>query len=142
MWLDEYSQSHKNKMNKLIHNICVPLIMFSILGFFHIIPTPQFLNFSFFTIYWSYLFVTMCLVFYAMLSSVTAIKMLILTTVMLIPIHLIAQHQELYALPIFSAIFILSWLGQFIGHKIEGKKPSFFQDLQFLLIGPLWVFKF
>ena len=39
-------------------------------------------------------------------------------------------------------IFIVSWIGQFIGHKIEGKKPSFFQDIQFLLIGPLWLLSF
>jgi uncharacterized membrane protein YGL010W len=33
----------------------------------------------------------------------------------------------------------LAWIGQFYGHKIEGKKPSFLKDLEFLLIGPLWV---
>lgn len=38
-------------------------------------------------------------------------------------------------------IFILSWIGQFYGHKIEGAKPSFLKDLEFLLIGPLWVIK-
>ena len=40
------------------------------------------------------------------------------------------------------AIFIVAWIGQFIGHKIEGKKPSFFEDLQFLLIGPAWLLSF
>ena len=34
---------------------------------------------------------------------------------------------------------MIAWIGQFIGHKIEGAKPSFFEDLQFLLIGPAWV---
>ena len=38
-------------------------------------------------------------------------------------------------------IFVLAWIGQFYGHKVEGKKPSFFKDLQFLLIGPLWTIK-
>jgi uncharacterized membrane protein YGL010W len=33
-------------------------------------------------------------------------------------------------------------VGQFIGHKIEGKKPSFFKDILFLLIGPLWLLSF
>jgi uncharacterized membrane protein YGL010W len=36
-------------------------------------------------------------------------------------------------------IFVAAWIGQFIGHAIEGKRPSFFKDLQFLLIGPLWL---
>jgi uncharacterized membrane protein YGL010W len=37
------------------------------------------------------------------------------------------------------AIFVVAWIGQFYGHKVEGMKPSFIKDLQFLLIGPLWV---
>jgi uncharacterized membrane protein YGL010W len=36
-------------------------------------------------------------------------------------------------------VFVLAWIGQFIGHKIEGKKPSFIKDIQFLLIGPIWL---
>ena len=36
-------------------------------------------------------------------------------------------------------IFIVAWIGQFVGHAVEGKRPSFFKDLQFLLIGPLWL---
>ncbi len=39
------------------------------------------------------------------------------------------------------AIFVIAWIGQFYGHKVEGKKPSFLKDLQFLLIGPAWVFE-
>jgi uncharacterized membrane protein YGL010W len=43
-------------------------------------------------------------------------------------------------LTLFSiSVFIIAWTGQFYGHKIEGKKPSFLKDLQFLLIGPAWV---
>jgi uncharacterized membrane protein YGL010W len=37
------------------------------------------------------------------------------------------------------ALFVLAWIGQFIGHKIEGKKPSFLKDVVFLLIGPAWL---
>ena len=39
-------------------------------------------------------------------------------------------------------IFVGAWIGQFIGHKLEGKKPSFFNDLQFLMIGPAWLMGF
>ena len=39
-------------------------------------------------------------------------------------------------------VFVVAWIGQFIGHKIEGKKPSFFKDLQFLLVGPMWLMHF
>ena len=47
------------------------------------------------------------------------------------------------SLPVFCGVlFVLAWVGQFIGHKIEGKKPSFFEDLQFLLVGPVWLLRF
>ena len=39
-------------------------------------------------------------------------------------------------------IFVIAWIGQFIGHKIEGKKPSFLEDLQFLMVGPAWLLSF
>ena len=39
-------------------------------------------------------------------------------------------------------LFVVAWIGQFIGHKLEGAKPSFFKDLQFLLIGPAWLLSF
>ena len=40
------------------------------------------------------------------------------------------------------AIFVVAWVGQFIGHAVEGKRPSFFKDLLFLLVGPLWLLAF
>jgi len=40
------------------------------------------------------------------------------------------------------AVFVLAWIGQFYGHKVEGKKPSFLKDIQFLLIGPAWLMHF
>ena len=41
--------------------------------------------------------------------------------------------------PALVAVFAVTWVAQFIGHAIEGKKPSFFEDVQFLLIGPIWL---
>ena len=61
--------------------------------------------------------------------------MIVISIVML---GIIMRINHLGIMP-YIVIFIISWIGQFIGHKIEGKKPSFFQDLQFLLIGPLWL---
>jgi uncharacterized membrane protein YGL010W len=37
------------------------------------------------------------------------------------------------------AVFVVAWIAQFVGHKIEGRKPSFLTDLTYLLIGPAWV---
>ena len=36
-------------------------------------------------------------------------------------------------------VFVVAWIAQFVGHKIEGRKPSFLTDLTYLLIGPAWV---
>jgi uncharacterized membrane protein YGL010W len=79
------------------------------------------------------------LVYYFRLSRPFAFGMLLLSAVML---GLLAMMPPLTVLPLSIAIFVLAWIGQFIGHKIEGKKPSFFDDLRFLLIGPLFVLGF
>jgi uncharacterized membrane protein YGL010W len=137
-WLNEYSKDHQNPTNKLIHHFCVPLIMFSLLGLLWLIPTPSFFNPIPF-LNWSTLFALAGLVFYFSLSIKVALFMLLNVVIQFSIIYQIQKTE--YLLQICLAIFILAWTGQFIGHKIEGQKPSFFTDLQFLLIGPLWVFQ-
>jgi len=121
-WFDEYSESHQNPTNKQIHWLCVPAILFSIIGII--------VHFS--TLLTALLLV-LTLVFYARLDLVLAVAMAALLVVM---------AWLIYTLPVgvgfYIAIFVIAWIGQFYGHKIEGKKPSFFKDLQFLLIGPVW----
>ena len=60
----------------------------------------------------------------------------------LLMLALLALLPGMTVLPVSIAVFVVAWIGQFIGHKIEGKKPSFFDDLRFLLIGPLFVLGF
>lgn len=43
---------------------------------------------------------------------------------------------------LYLGVFVITWIFQLIGHKIEGKKPSFLKDIQFLLIGPIWLLGF
>ncbi|MAF79347.1 MAG: hypothetical protein CME60_14400 [Halobacteriovoraceae bacterium] len=137
-WLDAYSKDHQNPTNKKIHHICVPLIMFSLLGLLWAIPTPSFFKLVPY-LNWSTLFSLLALFFYISLNIKVALIMLINVT---IQYFLIIQLEKTpYLIPSCVTIFILAWIGQFIGHKIEGQKPSFLTDLQFLLIGPLWVFQ-
>lgn len=125
-WFDEYGESHRNPINKLTHWICVPLITFSVLGMLWAIhPWVEMLV------------VGASLLFYAMLSWQIAAAMLVVSLVMLLILSLMT-----YVFWPSVAIFVLAWIGQFIGHHIEGKKPSFFKDLQFLLIGPAWLLGF
>lgn len=138
-WMDEYGESHKNPTNQLVHKICVPLIMLSILGVLWRIPTPEYFSFSpFFN--WASIFCGLCLCFYLSLNFKMFLAMLVQTSLMLFICYQIDQMGIL--LPVSLGIFVLAWIGQFWGHKIEGKKPSFLKDLIFLLIGPLWVTRF
>lgn len=121
-WFDEYSESHQNPTNKQIHWLCVPAILFSIIGII-----------AHFSTLLTALLLVLTLVFYARLDLVLAVAMAALLVVM---------AWLIYTLPVgvgfYIAIFVIAWVGQFYGHKVEGKKPSFFKDLQFLLIGPIW----
>ena len=138
-WMEEYGVSHKNPTNQKIHKICVPLIMLSVIGFFWSIPTPEFFSIiPYFN--WATVFIFGCLIFYFTLSLKMFIGMLIQTMIMSFICHAILKMG--YHLPFCSFVFIISWIAQVWGHKIEGKKPSFLQDLAFLLIGPLWVTRF
>ncbi|MCA4789723.1 MULTISPECIES: DUF962 domain-containing protein [Acinetobacter] len=121
-WLDEYSESHQNKTNKLIHWVCVPTIFFSIVGIL-----------AHFSALLTTLLLVLSFIFYARLDLVLAVAMAALMLVMAWLIYVLPVGMGFYI-----AIFVLAWIGQFYGHKIEGKKPSFFKDLQFLLIGPIW----
>ncbi|MEZ7497384.1 DUF962 domain-containing protein [Flavobacterium sp. Arc3] len=139
-WFEEYSVSHKNLTNKKIHYICVPLIFFSVVGLFMTIPS-QILN-PLASIHpvlanWAFVVLLFVLFFYFRLSIAMGLKMLVFTTICLIGNYIIAQSLPLFWFSI--AVFTVGWIGQFYGHKIEGKKPSFIKDLQFLLIGPAWV---
>lgn len=137
-WITEYSVSHKNPTNKKIHNFCVPAIMLSLLGLIYLIPFPQDLGFGPID-NWAVVFIIPCLLFYLSLNRMIFIGMLFLAFFMLSIIYLVGDKTIL----LYSSIivFVVAWIGQFYGHKIEGKKPSFLQDLVFLLIGPIWVIK-
>ncbi len=140
-WLDEYGVSHRDPMNKLIHWICVPLIMISLIGLLWEIPVPETwaLRSPFFN--WAVCLMSGVLVYDYLLSWRLAIGM----TVTAVGMVAIVYGASLWLTPMgwFAAgVFVLAWVGQFIGHRIEGKKPSFLKDIQFLLIGPLWLLAF
>lgn len=138
-WMDEYSVSHRHPTNQLIHKICVPLIMFTAIGFLWCIPIPEFFRQVPF-LNWATLTMIGCLIFYFTLNFTMFIGMKIQAIVMCVVAHYL--YQTGFLLQICAIVFVLAWIGQFWGHKIEGKKPSFLQDIVFLLIGPLWVTRF
>jgi uncharacterized membrane protein YGL010W len=137
-WLEEYGESHRNPVNKTIHWVCVPLIMLSMLGLLWSAPRPGFVAALGPYANWATLVLTAAILYYLALSVRLAVGMLVVGAAMCLVVQALAMLP--WAVWITSlAIFVGAWIGQFIGHEIEGKKPSFFKDLQFLLIGPLWL---
>ena len=142
-WLDEYGESHQNSLNKKIHWICVPSIMLSLLGLWWSIPSSYFpFIIEGFQINWAILMTLIILLYYIRLSYMMGIGMLLIGSTLLYLIYLIELKVNLALWKVSLIIFVIAWIGQFIGHEIEGKKPSFLQDIQFLLIGPAWLLSF
>ena len=119
-----YGESHRHPQNELIHYVAIPLIVFSLIGVLHGMH-PYLALFS----------IAASVVYYARLSTLFMVIMTLFAAVCLYGVGLLGAAL----LPVSVGIFVVSWILQFIGHKIEGKKPSFFEDLQYLLVGPLFV---
>ena len=122
-WLADYAVSHQHPINKKIHWLCVPTIFASILGMGMSWPAA-------FTL----VLIALVMLFYLRLSTQLFIAMGMFVLFCLAAIAILPVGFKFW-----FGVFVVAWIGQFVGHKIEGKKPSFFEDLQFLLIGPAWV---
>ncbi|MEY4927413.1 MAG: hypothetical protein RI894_1849 [Bacteroidota bacterium] len=140
--LDHYGESHQNGINKAIHWLCVPAIMFSLIGLLYSVPffveKTVFLN-------WGAVFLAATMVYYFRLSLTMFAGFVVIAVGLLWGNHHLAETLNENNIALWQAsflIFAISWIGQFIGHKIEGKKPSFLEDLQFLLVGPAWLLHF
>ncbi len=126
-----YHKSHVNRTNQLIHYVCVPAIFWSISALLWLIKLPMVMNAA-------VLIMGLLMLYYVMRSVKVFAVMLPFSLACLALNHWLESIGATLWL-IATAVFVVAWVGQFIGHHIEGKRPSFFQDLQFLLIGPAWV---
>jgi uncharacterized membrane protein YGL010W len=122
--LAHYEESHRNPKNEIIHFIAIPLIMLSLVGMMFALHP-----------YVAYAFIAASMVYYLRLSLVFLVTMLVWSA---LSVALLFAMGSL-VLELSVAIFIGAWILQFIGHKLEGKKPSFFEDIQYLWVGPLFV---
>jgi uncharacterized membrane protein YGL010W len=149
-WLGEYGASHQHPTNKLLHWICVPPIVLAVLGLLWAAPVPP--EFSSISpwVNWATLAAAAAIAYYLALSPTLALGILVAFVALLAVVRLLAQLP--WPLWITSVvIFVIAWIGQFVGHAVEGRRPSFFKDaatrpggmffpeLRFLLIGPLWL---
>jgi uncharacterized membrane protein YGL010W len=141
----EYGESHRNETNKAIHWICVPLIFFSIVGLIASIPAgfvQSILGQDNPYANWATLGLVLALIYYVTLSLPLSLGMMLFSALCLFVANVITRVDIAPLWVVSLIVFIIAWVGQFYGHKIEGKKPSFLKDIQFLLIGPAWLMHF
>jgi uncharacterized membrane protein YGL010W len=143
--LAEYGESHRNATNKAIHWICVPLIFFSIVGLIASIPSQPVQGFfgeGNPYANWATVVMVLVLIYYVTLSIPLTLGMAFFSLLCLFLARIISLTNVAPLWLISIVIFVVAWIGQFYGHKVEGKKPSFLRDIQFLLIGPAWLMHF
>ena len=144
-WFKEYARSHQHPTNKAIHWFMVPAIYFSIVGLLWSVPLPGTNSANSNALCWLNLASLLAIpvhVFYFRLSKPLCLAMALFTVSCFLVCDLITQFSPIAIWQVSLIIFVVAWIGQFIGHKIEGAKPSFFEDIQYLLIGPLWLMGF
>jgi uncharacterized membrane protein YGL010W len=138
-WLNEYGASHRNPTNEALHWICVPVILWCVLGFLWITPFPSSIRTAIPWANWATGISLLAILYYALLSVRLALGIAPLLALMLWSLDALSRNSVAPLWIICVTSFVLAWIGQFIGHAIEKKRPSFFKDVQFLMIGPMWL---
>lgn len=136
-WLDAYGESHTDPTNELIHWICVPTIFFCGVGFLVSVPSPELPLVG--GHLWVKAAIGLALLFYAMRSVALLIGMAVWCAFCFWSAVQLERHAPWPLWAICLVLFTAAWIGQFVGHHIEGKKPSFLKDILFLMIGPAWL---
>jgi uncharacterized membrane protein YGL010W len=140
--LEEYGDSHRNPVNKLIHWIAVPVIVWSVVALLWSIPFAPDPGLRGVPVNWATLALLLVQVYWFRLSLNLGLGLLLYSVFMIQLTFLVGQHSPWPLWLLALALFAGAWILQFIGHAIEGKRPSFFRDLQFLLVGPAWLMAF
>lgn len=136
-WFASYSSDHRDDTNQAIHVFAVPAILWSVIALLWCVPVP---GTWFGPGLWAALAMFAAWMFYFRSSRVLGTGMLAIFVAMSWLTRWL--HDGLGTpslLGLALAVFVVAWIAQFVGHKIEGKKPSFLTDLVYLLIGPAWV---
>jgi len=137
--LEEYGANHGKPVNKLLHALCVPLIVWAVVALVWSIPFPFATGDWPVPLNWAMLALAPVMIWYVVLSPRLAVGLALYLVFMIQLTVLLEQSAPRPLWQIAAALFVLGWVGQFVGHVVEGKRPSFFTDLRFLLIGPAWL---
>jgi uncharacterized membrane protein YGL010W len=140
--LEEYGESHQNPVNKAVHWIAVPVIVWTVVALLWSIPFPAAIGLGAIPLNWAVLTLILAQIYWFRLSLFLGLGLLLYNGLM---IYLTLEIAALSPWPLWQlavVVFVIAWILQFVGHAIEGKRPSFFKDVQFLLIGPAWLLAF
>jgi uncharacterized membrane protein YGL010W len=143
--LNEYGESHQNATNKLIHWICVPVIFWTIVALLWSVKLGVEIPSTTYHLNLALVALVAVIFYYTRLSLRLTIGMLLFSFACIATTDRLENNLEAIHFPLWGValiLFVIAWILQFIGHNIEGKKPSFLKDLQFLLIGPAWLMHF
>jgi len=141
-WFAEYGKSHRNPVNKTIHWICVPLIYWSVYAALASLTVPDAFGRLGIALNWGLVAFVAVQIYYFVLSPRLGLGLLVFNAAVIAVTAWLAGASPWPLWAWAAGVFVAAWIGQFIGHAIEGARPSFFKDLQFLLIGPAWLMGF
>ncbi|WP_411834079.1 DUF962 domain-containing protein [Pseudoxanthomonas mexicana] len=136
-WFASYSSDHRNAVNRRIHVFAVPAILWTVVALLWCIPVfGTWMK----TGIWAALAMFAAWMFYYRMSRPLGLGMLAAFVAMAWItrwLEMLLGTAGLFRLAL--VVFVVAWAAQFLGHRIEGRKPSFMTDLTYLLIGPAWV---
>lgn len=136
-WFAGYGNDHSDARNRAIHWICVPLILWCVIAALWTLPVPH--DYAQPGL-WAGVSMFLAWTFYWRLSHVIGLTMLAVFLVFGFVAHMAFMALGARMLLLLAGVlFVLAWMGQFIGHALEGRRPSFLTDLAYLLIGPAWL---
>ncbi|MHA6205076.1 Mpo1 family 2-hydroxy fatty acid dioxygenase [Dyella soli] len=135
--LDSYSADHQHPTNRLLHWICVPLILWCAIALMWTIPVPPAIGRPGF---WAVGVLVLVFAWYWKHSHRLGGALLIALAALALITELAYRQLGPGSLRLLAAgVFVVAWIGQFVGHAIEGRRPSFLTDLTYLLVGPAWL---
>jgi uncharacterized membrane protein YGL010W len=135
--LGNYSDDHRNPVNQVVHWICVPAIVWTVVALMWVVPVPPGMGRPGL---WAGLGMVAAIAYYLRLSRPIAMAMVGVFAALALFTHgLYGALGPSVLLWTAVAVFVVAWIAQFIGHEYEGKRPSFLTDVQYLLIGPIWL---
>jgi uncharacterized membrane protein YGL010W len=140
----KYAAAHQDPVNRRIQIICIPLLLFSLMGFLWVLPFPyiKFLGVYNADFNWSSFFIAISIYYYLRLSPILSYFMLFAELVFCFIITELVQWQksggpELWL--ISGVLFVVCVILLSVGYNKERKKLSFEYRYKNLMIAPLFL---